>query len=109
MTDIRPLSSAILTLYPTIRMWLSGPDAAQSNPSLSVGGLMTRDVVRVQWLKAFLARAPGWFCQVCVPISAPDNVHRASAQTNTGFKKQGAGGGNSSSSYPDVEMASETP
>lgn len=26
---------------------------------------------------------------------------------NTGFKKQGAGGGSSSSSYPTVEMASE--
>lgn len=49
MTGIRPLSSAILTLYAAIQMWLSGPDTAQSNPGLSVGGLMTRDVVCVQW------------------------------------------------------------
>lgn len=49
VTGIRPLSSAILTLYATIQMWLSGPDTAQSNPDLSVGGLMTRDVICVQW------------------------------------------------------------
>ena len=37
MTDIRPLSCAIATLFPAIQMWLSSPDAAESKPNLPAG------------------------------------------------------------------------
>ena len=90
----RPLSCAAVAQFPGIRMCPSGPDATESKPDRLAGGLMTRNVVWVWPCKStLLACDAGWFCQLLVTVSTPENArgHLPRITLGSGSKEAGQG------------------